>query len=151
MNLLSKKSQTNIFILYKVDEPLRTIFWENQPTWSMASQNLVILGYFVHIIGLIDLTKYFSHLTNISGFMAFFFPSVSAKMGFFRILAQNILRSLHGHKDFVLFQQSFLHEITQKNNPMFVPTWAGPKISIQNCQNCNENPDFMVKNTPTPT
>ena len=33
---------------------------------------------------------------------------------------------------------------------MFMPMWAGPKIWIQNSQNCDENPDFMVKNTPMP-
>ena len=34
---------------------------------------------------------------------------------------------------------------------MFVPIWMEPKICAGNCQNGDENPDLMVKHSPTPT
>ena len=151
MSLLSKKSQTNLFILHKVDEHLRAISWENQPTWNMTTQNLLILSYFVPIIGLINLSKSFSHPTNISGFMALCFSYPKSKNWIFQNLSTKYFGKPTWAQGFCAFSTIFLHEITPKNNPMFVPRWAGRKIRIENCQNCDENPDFMVKNTPMPT
>ena len=57
---------------------LRAIFWENQPTWNVTPSELA----HSHIIGLKNLTKYFSHTTNISGFTALCFFSLKGKVGF---------------------------------------------------------------------
>ena len=68
----------------------------------LPPQNLLILRYFVHIIGLINFTirPIFQYLRHSVIF------NLAAKIGFFGFWAQNISRNPHRHKDSLLFQQS---------------------------------------------
>ena len=91
--------------------------WENQPTWNVTSSELahsrIFFSYnWFNKLGLIN-QIFFPSDQYFEVYGTLFFFCLTAKMGFFGIWAQNILRSSHRHKDFLLFQQSLCTKIIQ--------------------------------------
>ena len=84
---------------------LTAIFWEHQPTWNKTpsefANSRIFCSYdWSNKLDQIKLGK-IVHCSKKNLFLR-----LTAKMGFFRIWAQNILRNPHKRKDIVVFQQS---------------------------------------------